>query len=52
MKFVLVVGDPVNGIDIIGPFDSSEEAVNHGDIYYCDNHWVMTEIIEPTYVKD
>ena len=44
---VIMYGNPVDGIKIVGPFASSEEAINYGDEALSDTEWWLTSIQRP-----
>ena len=38
--YILIVGDPINGFAIYGPFDDANEAIAAGDDFSQDSWWV------------
>jgi hypothetical protein len=44
-KYIIVDGNPVDGLNFIGPFDTDEEAVEYAGLYV-DEWWIAT--IEPS----
>lgn len=46
-KFVLVNGNPVDGFDLIGPFETEKEALEWAMIQGTDYPWWVTTIYPP-----
>jgi hypothetical protein len=46
-KYVIILGNPVDGIVIFGPFDGPLEAVNWAEMQMRGNTWWVTELKEP-----
>ena len=44
---VLVVGNPVDGLTFIGPFDDREDAIHQGDDYHHHEHWLVVPLKAP-----
>lgn len=40
--FVLVIGNPVDGLKFIGPFDTADEAIEYADENADDAFWVAS----------
>ena len=47
MQTVVVYGDVMNGIDILGPFSDFEEAINYAEINIKHESWWTTELKNP-----
>lgn len=47
-KSVLVTGSQTNGLQIVGPFDTAAEAVEHGDINFNDTTWWVAPLVNPS----
>lgn len=47
MTAVLMVGNPIDGVRIIGPFDSAEEACEEGDRNHSKDTWWGYELEAP-----
>ncbi len=45
--FLLVVGDPVDGFDYVGPFDSSEQAQEWAQEFTDGDSWWVVELQSP-----
>jgi len=41
VKYVVVSGNPFNGLTIFGPFDSAEEAEESGEFNDCSDAWIV-----------
>jgi hypothetical protein len=39
-KYVLVVGNPIDGLDFFGPFDSADDAGYYAESHRLDYWWV------------
>lgn len=48
MKHLIVVGNPVDGYEFYGPFESPDDAIRYADnnLDYGD-HWEITKLIDP-----
>lgn len=46
-KWIIVVGDPIDGINIVGPFDDFEFAKNYATMFYRHETWWITKLIQP-----
>lgn len=48
MKHIIVVGNPVDGYEFYGPFDTSDDALRFHDseLDYGD-HWEITQLKSP-----
>lgn len=49
-QYVLVTGDPIDGLSFHGPFDDSEEAMKYAETHHGDEMcWVATllPLMEP-----
>jgi len=44
-KFCILTGNPLDGMSIIGPFDSHDEARDHAEMHYSE--WMVTEMEVP-----
>lgn len=44
---ILVIGNPVDGIIFIGPFDDGEEAVEYAEVHHKNDEWWMAPIDTP-----
>jgi hypothetical protein len=42
--FCIIVGDPIDGITVHGPFFDSDDAVEWAERFTSDQHWWVTEI--------
>ncbi len=49
---ILIVGDPVNGFQFIGPFDSEDDAIRHGDIHYSESTWTSGYLNLPEFIDN
>lgn len=45
-KFCILTGNPLDGMSIIGPFDSHDEARDHAEMHYSE--WMVTEMVLPS----
>ena len=46
MKYLIIIGNPVQGFDIFGPFDDVDQAITWGeDLVQGD--WWLTELVSP-----
>jgi hypothetical protein len=46
MKSIIITGDPVDGFDYTGPFDSAEKATEWAE-EHCDPDWWVADIFSP-----
>ena len=44
-RFILIVGDPMQGFNFWGPFDTKHEAYDYGGHFECD--WWVAELNYP-----
>jgi hypothetical protein len=47
MSFVLVTGDPVDGINLVGPFEVYDDAVRHAEAEYKGETWWVVHVRSP-----
>ena len=45
--YIIVVGNPIDGTNMFGPFNTSEDALWYGENNYVDEDWWMVELITP-----
>jgi len=45
MKYILILGNIVDGLDFVGPFDTREAAIEYSDLI--DTDWTFAELDEP-----
>ena len=38
-SFILVYGNPIDGLSFVGPFADAEDANNYGDIHHGHDDW-------------
>lgn len=38
--YVLIYGNPVDGLEFIGPFNSHETAIQHAETYILSDWWI------------
>lgn len=46
MKHILVIGDPIEGLEFIGPFDTAEDAIDYADGERMVS-WLIGDVTEP-----
>lgn len=44
---VIVVGNAIDGLALIGPFDDGEAAHEHADEHYCSDDWIVAPLNTP-----
>lgn len=44
-KYVLAVGDPWNGMDLHGVFDSHDDAVAHATVHHQGEAWIVAKLL-------
>lgn len=44
---ILMVGNPLDGVQIYGPFDDEAEALAYGERYFRNDTWWVPRLIEP-----
>ena len=47
MVYVLILGEVINGLQFIGPFDSEIAALNYGEEAYPNEMWVVGSLQKP-----
>lgn len=52
MKFVIVFGNPIDGFNFRGPFDSVEDANHSAEASDPDDYWWVAELNPPTEERD
>jgi hypothetical protein len=43
-QYVLIVGNPIDGMSIYGPYDSTEDAESMAETISTDETWWITEL--------
>lgn len=46
-KHVVVSGDPIQGIEVVGPFDDREDAIKYAETNMRGESWWTTEMTAP-----
>lgn len=47
MKYCVVVGNPIDGLGIIGPFDSVDDSRNFAEKKFPDSNWWIVTLGDP-----
>jgi len=45
MKYIIILGNVINGLDFVGPFDTREATIEYGDLI--NTEWTFAELDEP-----
>ncbi len=47
MSYIVCYGNPIDGFDFVGPFESAEEAVEYGNSERFSTNWWVAKLYEP-----
>jgi hypothetical protein len=50
--YLIIVGNPIDGLNIFGPFDTQEDALWYGENNHVDEDWWFTKTINPDEDED
>jgi hypothetical protein len=46
-NWCVVLGDPIRGVQVVGPFDNGAEAVTYGDAEQGNETWWVVRLLAP-----
>ena len=47
MNVILIIGNPVDGLHFVGPFDTADEANEYAEVVYDDEEWWSVALESP-----
>jgi hypothetical protein len=50
-KFVLLIGNPIDGLVAVGPFVNKQGAIDWGEHHHSETEWWATALIAPADIK-
>jgi hypothetical protein len=45
--YILIVGNPIDGLSVIGPFELHDDAINYGETFGQGEDWWVTGMSNP-----
>lgn len=47
MKYIIITGNPVDGLGFVGPFKTAEEANRYADLSFTAGDWWVVSLDKP-----